>query len=63
MVDTAILAIATVLAAVGVGGLIADELRRARANRRLSADLAWTVLWAAGLAVLFVAAWSSRGWS
>jgi hypothetical protein len=61
MLDTAILAIATVIAASGVGWLIADEVRRARAHRRLSANLAWTVLWAAGLAVLFAAAWSSRG--
>jgi hypothetical protein len=60
--DTAILAIATVLAAVGVGGLIVDEVRATRAGPgpRSSGDLGWTFLWAVGLSVLFVAAWASR---
>jgi hypothetical protein len=60
--DTAILAIATALAAVGVGGLIVDEVRAARAagGRRFSTDLGWTLFWAAGLSALFVAAWASR---
>ena len=62
MLDTAILAIATALAAVGVGGLIVYEVRAARAEgRRLSEDLGWTLLWAFGLSALFVAAWASRG--
>ena len=60
--DTAILAIATALAAVGVGGLIVDEVRvtRAERGRRPSGDLGWTLLWAVGLGALFVAAWASR---
>jgi hypothetical protein len=60
--DTAILVIATTLAAVGVGGLIVDGVRAARVDGggRLSADLGWTLLWAAGLTALFVAAWASR---
>jgi len=62
MLDTAILAIATALAAVGVGGLIVYEVSAARAEgRRLSGDLGWTLLWAFGLSALFVAAWASRG--
>jgi hypothetical protein len=62
VLDTVILAIATALAAVGVGGLIVDGVRAARADggRRFSADLGWTLLWAAGLSALFVAAWASR---
>lgn len=62
MLDNGILAIATVLAAVGVGGLIVDELRAARAEggRRFNADLGWTLLWAIGLSALFSAAWVSR---
>ena len=61
MLDTVILAIATALAAVGVGGLIVDGVRaRADGGRRFSADLGWTLLWAAGLSALFVAAWASR---
>lgn len=56
------LAIATVLAAEGVGWLIADDLRAARAGEgeRRNADLAWTLLWAMSLSALFVAAWASR---
>jgi hypothetical protein len=62
VLDNGILAIATVLAAVGVGGLIVDELRAARAEggRRFNADLGWTLLWAIGLSALFSAAWVSR---
>jgi len=62
VLDTVILAIATALAAVGVGGLIVDAVRAARAEegRRFNADLGWTLLWAAGLSVLLVVAWASR---
>lgn len=61
LLDDVILAIATVLAAVGVGGLIVDELKAARASSgRFSADLAWTLLWAIGLSALFAVAWASR---
>ena len=62
VLETAILAIATALAAVGVGGLIKEEVRAARAEgrRRSSGDLGWTLLWAIGLFALFVAAWASR---
>jgi len=62
VLDTVILAIATALAVVGVGGLIVDGVRAARADggRRFSADLGWTLLWAAGLSALFVAAWATR---
>jgi hypothetical protein len=61
VIDTIILAIATALAALVVGGLIVDEFRAARAaGRRLSGDLGWTLLWAIGLCVLFVVAWASR---
>jgi hypothetical protein len=47
---------------VGVGGLIVEGVRAARADggRWFSADLGWTLLWAAGLSALFVAAWASR---
>jgi hypothetical protein len=59
--DDCILAIATVLAASGVGWLIADEMSSARAaGRRVSADLGWTLVWALGLSALFAAAWASR---
>jgi hypothetical protein len=60
--DDGILAIATVLAAIGVGGLILDEVRAARAGGRgrFRANLGWTLLWAIGLIALFVAAWVSR---
>jgi hypothetical protein len=62
VLDTATLSIATALAAVGVGGLIVDGLRTARAEgRRLSGDLGWTFIWTACLSALFVAAWASRG--
>ena len=50
MLDTVILAIAIALAAVGVGGLIVDGVRAARADggRRFSADLGWTLLLGGG---------------
>jgi hypothetical protein len=62
VLDTVILAIATALAAVGVGGLIVDEMRAAPAERgrRRKGDLGWTLLWAVGLSVLIVTAWASR---
>ena len=62
VLDTVILAIATALAAAGVGGLIVDAVRAARAEegRRFNADLGWTLLWEAGLSVLLVVAWASR---
>lgn len=62
MLDIVILAIATALAAVGVGGLIVDGVRAARAEggQRFTADLGWTLLSVAGLSALFVAAWASR---
>jgi hypothetical protein len=62
VLDDGLLAIATVLAAIGVGGLILDEVReaRARGRGRFSADLGWTLLWVIGLSALFVAAWASR---
>jgi hypothetical protein len=62
VLDDGILAIATVLAATGVGGLILDEVRAARAGGRgrFSADLGWTLLWAIGLSALIAAAWVSR---
>ena len=54
MLDTAILAIATAMAAAGVGGLLFVELRTARAEgrRRVSGDLGWTLLWAVCLSGL-----------
>ena len=58
VLDTVILAIATALAAVGVGGLIVDEARAAR--RGSSGGLGWTLLWAVALSALFVIAWASR---
>jgi len=62
VLDDGILAIATVLAAIGVGGLILDEVRAARAGGRgrFSADLGWTLLWAIGLSALIATAWVSR---
>ena len=62
VLDDGILAIATVLAAIGVGGLILDEVRAARAGGRgrFRADLGWTLLWVIGLSALFAAAWASR---
>jgi hypothetical protein len=62
VLDTVILAIATALAAVGVGGLIVDAVIAARADggRRFSADLRWTLLWAWPERALFVVAWASR---
>jgi hypothetical protein len=61
MFDTAILSIATALAAVGVGGLLVDEVGAARAKgRRSSGDPGWTLLWAVALSAISVAAWTSR---
>jgi hypothetical protein len=61
LLDDGILAVATFMAAVGVGWVILDELRAARAEGgRFSSDLAWTLLWAIGLGALFVFAWASR---
>lgn len=61
VLDISILMIATVMAAVGVGGLIADEIRAARAGggRWFNADLGWTLLWAIGLSAVFAAAWAT----
>jgi hypothetical protein len=60
--DDGILAIATVLGAIGVGGLILDEIRAARTGGRgrLIAELGWTLFWVIGLSALFAAAWVSR---
>jgi hypothetical protein len=62
ILDDVILAIATVLAAIGVGGLILDEIRAARAGGRgrLSAELGRTLFWVIGLSALFAVAWASR---
>lgn len=62
VLDDGILAIATVLAAIGVVGQILDEVRAARAGGRgrFSANLGWTLLWVIGLSALFAAAWVSR---
>jgi hypothetical protein len=62
ILDDVILAIATVLAAIGVGGLILDEIRAARAGGRgrLSAELGSTLFWVIGLSALFAVAWASR---
>jgi hypothetical protein len=62
ILDDVILAIATVLAAIGVGGLILDEIRAARpgGRGRLSAELGWTLFWMIGLSALFAVAWASR---
>jgi hypothetical protein len=62
VLDEAILVLATALAAIGVSGLILDEVRVARAGsrKRFSAELAWTLLWVIGLSALFAVAWASR---
>ena len=58
VLDTVVLVVATAFAVAGVGGLILDQLRESRAEgRRLTDDLGWTLLWALGLSVLFIAAW------
>jgi hypothetical protein len=58
VLDTVILVVATAFAVAGVGGLILDQIRAARAEgRRFTDDLGWTLLWALGLSVLFIAAW------
>ena len=59
MRDTVVLVVATAFAVAGVGGLILDQIRTARAEGRFTDDLGWTLLWALGLIVLFVAAWLS----
>jgi hypothetical protein len=52
------LVVATAFAVAGVGGLILDQVRAARAEgRRFTDELGWTLLWALGLSVLFIAAW------
>jgi hypothetical protein len=62
VLDEAILVLATALAAIGVSGLILDEVRVARAGsrKRFSAEFAWTLLWVIGLSALFAVAWASR---
>ena len=58
--QTVVLVVATAFAVAGVGGLILDQIRASRAEgRRLTDDLEWTLLWALGLSVLFIAAWLS----
>jgi hypothetical protein len=60
VVDTVVLVVATAFAIAGVGGLILDQMRAARAERRrFTDDLGWTLLWALGLSVLLIAAWMS----
>lgn len=60
MLDTVVLVVATAFAVAGVGGLILDQIRASRAEgRRFTDDLGWTLLWALGLSVLFIAAWLS----
>jgi len=60
VLDTVVLVVATALVVAGAGGLILDQIRAARAEgRRLTDDLGWTLLWALGLSVLFIAAWLS----
>lgn len=61
MLDTVVLVVATAFAVAGVGGLILDQMRASRAaeGRRFADDLGWTLLWALGLSVLFVAVWLS----
>jgi hypothetical protein len=59
VLDDGILAVATLMAAVGVGWLCLDQLREARTKEgRFTADLAWTLLWSIGLGALFTAAWA-----
>jgi hypothetical protein len=56
VLDTVILVVATAFAVAGVGGLILDQIRAARAEgRRFTDDLGWTLLWTLGLSVLFIA--------
>jgi hypothetical protein len=58
VLDTVVLVVATAFAVAGVGGLILDQIQASRAEgRRLTDDLGWTLLWALGLSVLFIAAW------
>lgn len=61
MFDTTVLAIATTLAAIGLGGLIVGEIRSSRAQLGgIGSELKWTVLWMAGLTVLLISAWARR---
>jgi len=58
VLDTVVLVVATALVVAGAVGLILDQIRASRAEgRRLTDDLGWTLLWALGLSVLFIAAW------
>ena len=58
--QTVVLVVATAFAVAGVGGLILDQIRASRAEgRRVTYDLGWTLLWALGMSVLFIAAWLS----
>jgi hypothetical protein len=60
VLDTVVLVVVTAFAIAGVGALILDQIRAARAEGRgFTDDLGWTLLWALGLSVLFVAAWLS----
>jgi hypothetical protein len=60
VLDTVVLVVATAFAVAGVGGLILHQIRAARAEgRRFTDDLGWTLLWALGLSVLFIAGWLS----
>ena len=60
VLDTVVLVVATAFAVAGVGVLILDQIRAARAEgRRFTDDLGWTLLWALALSVLFLAAWLS----
>lgn len=60
--DVVILAIATILAAVGIAGLMLDEAKAARVGGRgvLRGGLGWTLVWVVGIAALFVTAWAHR---
>lgn len=50
VLDTVILVVAIAFAVAGVGGLILDLIRAARAEgRRFTDHLGWTLLWALGL--------------
>ncbi|HEV8249028.1 MAG TPA: hypothetical protein VGQ15_03565 [Gaiellaceae bacterium] len=60
MLDAVVLVVATAFAVAGLGGLILNQIRAARAEgRRFTDDLGWTLVWALGLSVLFIAAWLS----
>jgi hypothetical protein len=60
VLDAVVLVVATAFAVAGLGGLILNQIRAARAEgRRFTDDLGWTLVWALGLSVLFIAAWLS----